>query len=377
MAGFLNALSFMAPVGQTLGPAMQIGARQAELDQQKNAFGKLLDTLGPEYEPFRQYFKAGGTPHEVSAAMGGPIGQRLQQQYQTQQWKDFVGPGGVSGLTPDKIWEGVSRGIFTPEEAIKYQGDLLKNQLEQRKLDEGGMLKTDPKFGTFMALHGITTPDQLRQIEQDPDKMKALQPEYEQFAGVGSGSTKLIRDYDPNTGEETWKYVPKSLPAGEIAGHVRPPVGGNPIAVMRSAEMGMHRLQNLMKPIGDSNVPMLLPAEMMKRGVKPSDEYMAAQTQIGQTFATLSTMIMRAGGFRNPQVAQEWMNTHVPKATDSPAMVNSKLKEWFDPGGLLDQYREMLGMNMTGIPGEPRVPFQPDAQAGAGAPPADLQDITP
>jgi hypothetical protein len=387
MAGFLNALSFLAPVGESVGQTMGQFQQQSQQQSNRDAFGKALDNLGPnpEFDLMRQMWKSGASPEAISSVMGGPIGGALQKQYQQQRWNEFVGPEGIKSLTPDKIWEGVGRNIFTPDEAFKYQEDLLKMQAERDKLQQAGRIKTDPKFGTFLATKGITTQDQLDKLEQDPDAMKTLQPEYEQFAGLGAGSTKLIRDFDPNKGEEVWRYVPAHGPAGEIAGHVRPPVGGNPIAVLNSAEMGMHRLQDLMKPLGDSNVPMLIPAEMQKRGIKPSEQYAAVQDQIGQTFAAISTMIMRAGGFRNPQVAQEWMGTHIPKSTDSPALVNSKLKQWFTPGGLMDQYRVALGQNMLLIPtkgggltsgGPDPFAVPPTVPGGpAAAPPADLEDV--
>lgn len=135
MAGFLSAL---IPVAQTLGPEMQIGAREAQRQSSQDAFGKLLDQLGPEAEPFRQYFKAGGTPAQVSSAMGGTIGQEIQQKYSVHRMGEIMGGGGDfkqnlitaagEGLVP---WKEVLTYLKDPTKAPPVMPEDLKANAKQ------------------------------------------------------------------------------------------------------------------------------------------------------------------------------------------------------------------------------------------------------
>jgi hypothetical protein len=87
MAGFLSALSFAAPIGQTLGPALQIGAREQQRQSSEDAFRKMVDQelpTGSDYDAIRQYAKV-ASPHDVMAALGGDIGKRIEQKYLTQK----------------------------------------------------------------------------------------------------------------------------------------------------------------------------------------------------------------------------------------------------------------------------------------------------
>lgn len=139
MAGFLSAL---IPVAQTLGPEMQIGAREAQRQSSTDAYGKLLDQLGPEAEPFRQYFKAGGTPAQVSAAMGGEIGQELRQKHAITRMSEIMeGPdlkqnlitAAGEGLVP---WKEVLSFMKDPSKAPPVMPEDLKSSAK-KWLDSG------------------------------------------------------------------------------------------------------------------------------------------------------------------------------------------------------------------------------------------------
>lgn len=140
MAGFLSAL---IPVAQTLGPEMQIGAREAQRQSSTDAYGKLLDQLGPEAEPFRQYFKAGGTPAEVSAAMGGEIGQELRQKHAITRMSEIMSSGtdfrqnlitaAGEGLVP---WKEVLSYMKDPTKAPPVMPEDLKSSAK-KWLDSG------------------------------------------------------------------------------------------------------------------------------------------------------------------------------------------------------------------------------------------------
>src|SRR5215471_2563399 len=85
MAGFLSALSFAAPIGQTLGPAMQIGAREAQRQSAEDAYRKVLDQElpnDPSFNAIRQYSKL-ASPHDTAAILGGDLGKRAWEKYQT------------------------------------------------------------------------------------------------------------------------------------------------------------------------------------------------------------------------------------------------------------------------------------------------------
>lgn len=122
MAGFLSALSLGIPIAQTLGPEMQIGAREAQRQSSSDAFGKLLDQLGPDAEPFRQYFKAGGTPSQVSSAMGGEIGQELRQKHAVTRMSEIMeGPDFRQNLIT-----AAGEGLIPWKEVLGYMKDPTK-----------------------------------------------------------------------------------------------------------------------------------------------------------------------------------------------------------------------------------------------------------
>src|SRR5215471_17476241 len=114
MGGFLGALGALGPAGIDIGRTWQNYNTVKQQQANRAAFGSALDALppDPEYDVMRQMWKAGASPEAVSQIASGPFGQRLQQEWQTRRWNQFVGPGGIKELTPDKIWQGVGQGIF-------------------------------------------------------------------------------------------------------------------------------------------------------------------------------------------------------------------------------------------------------------------------
>jgi len=122
MAGFLSALSFAAPIGQTLGPAMQIGAREAERQQHEqalqSAWGKALDRLPPQYEWARDMFKAGAKPAEIASAVG-MFGKPAEETARLDRIKELF-PTEESWHDPARVRAGLEEGVFTgwPKEAL-------------------------------------------------------------------------------------------------------------------------------------------------------------------------------------------------------------------------------------------------------------------
>lgn len=167
MGGFLNALSFLAPVGETLGGAMQQGQQRQEREASQQAFGKLLEGLGPEYEPFRQYYKAGGTPHDVSAAISGPIGAQLRQQATAGQVNKILESGGTD--------EEIARQLTEATSDPKYWEDFALGKLKASQKQN--------KFGT-------------------PDEMKTTLQNYANTPGLPPSEQALFRSAadsgDPN-----------------------------------------------------------------------------------------------------------------------------------------------------------------------------------
>jgi hypothetical protein len=88
MGGFLGALapalSFMAPVGETLGPII---SRSANQQSQRQFAQNLLDQSGPEYSVFADALRNNPNldPNYLIQSMGGPLGQATQEQYTTNQ----------------------------------------------------------------------------------------------------------------------------------------------------------------------------------------------------------------------------------------------------------------------------------------------------
>jgi hypothetical protein len=143
IAGFLNALSFITPVAQTLGPEMQIGAREAQRQSSEAAFDKLLDDAGgPELDPFRAYRKAGATPAQTTSAMSGDIGKAIQQKYAVHRMSEIMGgpdfkqnliTAAGEGLVP---WKDVLTYMKDPTKAPPVMPEDLKSNAQQW-LDSG------------------------------------------------------------------------------------------------------------------------------------------------------------------------------------------------------------------------------------------------
>lgn len=339
MAGFLNALSFLAPVGQTLGPAMQIGARQAQAEDQRqksqNAFGKLLDNLGPEYEPFRQWFKAGGAPHDVMAGIGGPIGERLQQQHKTELTNQILSDPKLSPAEKNqRLFE---NNLISGESFMKT---LTATQPQQ---------KVTGNFNDFLALKGLTLDDFNK---KSPAEKQALLPEFEQFkwkqtgGGAGGDDIEWKSLFNPKTGNIELTAVPKHARPGTIAGLGAPRAGSSAQAEVTTAQTNLQDIGQTLKSIkgGISSVPMWATVYKMRAGlpVDANDSRLLGQVSTLQT--SLVGLVMRSWGSRNAQAAKDFIDLHVPKPGDSPALINQKVQEWTRPGGYLDLYRGMSGM---------------------------------
>jgi hypothetical protein len=143
IAGFLSALSLGIPIAQTLGPEMQIGAREAQRQSSEAAFDKLLeDAGGPELDPFREYRKAGATPAQTTSAMSGEIGKGIQQKYSVHRMNEIMqGPdfdknlrdAAGEGLIP---WSTVLTYLKQPAKAPAVMPEDLRSNAQQW-LDSG------------------------------------------------------------------------------------------------------------------------------------------------------------------------------------------------------------------------------------------------
>src|SRR5215471_7283809 len=383
MGGFLGALGAIKKAGIDIGRTWQNYNTVKQQQANRAAFGSAIDALppDPEYDLMRQMHKAGASPEAVLQIAHSTIGEQLQKDWDARRWQDFVGPGGIKELTPDKIWEVVGRRIFTPDKAMKYQDELLKYKIEEQKLAASGQPKLSANFATFLATRNLTQED-LKNMS-DPDRAK-LTKDFEQMFNIGPGATTLKTVHRYDTGEDEITAVQAHPELGTVVGVAKPPVGGNPMHLLNAVNTGMQQTLELLKPMGDSKLPLQLPQVLISHGVAPSKQYVELSDQVGAVYTTLTTMIMRAGGFRNVAAATEFMNTHVPRpGVDSPELIRDKLEQWMKPGpgGLMNQYREMLGANMYAVPnaagGLDAVPMPPPA-AGEGVPaepPDDLSDL--
>ena len=388
MGGFLGALGALGPAGIDIGRTWQNYNTVKQQQANRAAFGSAIDALppDPEYDLMRQMHKAGASPEAVLQIAHSTIGEQLQKDWDARRWQDFVGPGGIKELTPDKIWEGVGRRIFTPDEAMKYQDELLKYKIEEQKLAASGQPKLSANFATFLATRNLTQED-LKNMS-DPDRAK-LTKDFEQMFNIGPGATTLKTTHNYDTGDDEITAVPAHPELGTVVGVAKPPVGGNPIHLLNSVNTGMQETLKLLAPMGDSNIPLQLPAILQSHGVAPTKQYVELSDQVGAVFTTLNMMIMRMGGFRNVEAAKQFMNTHVPQpGVDSPQLIRDKIEQWLKPGtgGLMNQYREAVGAHMLLIPNDKggldseREPEPPAGAGGGGAPeepPDDLTDINP
>jgi hypothetical protein len=138
MGGFLSALSLGIPIAQTLGPEMQIGAREAQRQNSEAAFDKLLDQAGgPELDPFREYRKAGATVSQTTSAMSGDIGKMIQQKYSVHRMGEIMGGGDFrqilitaagEGLVP---WKEVLTYLKDPNKAPPVMPEDLKSNAQK------------------------------------------------------------------------------------------------------------------------------------------------------------------------------------------------------------------------------------------------------
>ena len=131
MAGFLSALSFAAPIGQTLGPALQIGAREAQRQSSDDAFRKMVDQelpTGSDYDAIRQYAKV-ASPHDVMSALSGDIGKRIEQKYVTQKaseiWNEKK-PDGTEYTDTEKYQRLAVAGVIPWDKFLEFSKQSTK-----------------------------------------------------------------------------------------------------------------------------------------------------------------------------------------------------------------------------------------------------------
>ena len=163
-------------------------------------------------------------------------------------------------------------------------------------------------------------------------------------SSAGEG-TELRQVYDPVKGTTSWQYVPKSGAVGSSAGEVRPPMGANAIAESNATNMGLSQLKDQVKALGPSSgVPNWSRVALQKLGLASADPRITDMLgQVSVINTTLTGLVMRSWGSRNAKAAQEMIDLHVPKPTDSPALIMQKIDDWQKPGGYLDQYKVMMG----------------------------------
>ena len=175
---------------------------------------------------------------------------------------------------------------------------------------------------------------------------------------TGASETELKQIYDPKTGKTRWTYEPKTGAAGTSIGEVRPPMGANAIADADATSMGLHDLKQNIKSLKLAPTQAALPnwatVLRQKAGFAASDQKVTDMlAQVSIINATLTGLVMRSWGSRNPTAAQEVIDLHVPKPTDSPSLINQKIDWWMRKGGGLDQYKLMMGAESLGtIPSE-------------------------
>ena len=106
MAGFL---SFLAPIGESLGGTLQLRQQQQGQDASRKAFGDILAQYGDQYAPLQHALEAGAPMSDVAAM--SPL---IQQHYQQQRMKEiWSGPGSEEDKVGQMLAEGfdVDKGL--------------------------------------------------------------------------------------------------------------------------------------------------------------------------------------------------------------------------------------------------------------------------
>lgn len=129
MAGFLSALGWAAPVIAGTSLTQQDYQNQQQRFATEQGFGNFLNTLGPDYEPFKQWYKQAGpgASQDIAAAMG-KFGNLYRQDLQTGQ---LAGIWNDPNTSPEQK---LAKAAAIDPEYGKYFGEMA---VQQAKLGGG------------------------------------------------------------------------------------------------------------------------------------------------------------------------------------------------------------------------------------------------
>jgi len=342
MGGVLTGIAnFLTPALQVHGAYKQqadIEADQAKRKQGTEAgVDAMLSTLGPEYEWARQARKSGMPADEIIHTIGGPVGNQLRDTYQQHKMQElFANPDDFKN--PAKIQQAAMAGAIPWSDAMKI-------------LQPAGF-KPGAKLATFLSEKGIT-PAQWDAMP--PESKQSIVDQYNEASG---NETTLKPIYDPKSGDVNWTYVPKTGKAGTSVGQQQPRMGATQQAEEATTRVGLQELASTIDKTkaGDSGMPTWGTYAKMKAGLPVDQDSLQMLGQVSVLNTTMTGLVLRSWGSRNPVAAQEIINLHVPKVGDSPKLLKQKIQEWMRPGGYLDQYKQMSGALPSVPTGEESAP---------------------
>ena len=343
MGGFLNALSFLAPVGETLGGAANQLNYQA---QQQRAQTDLLKSLGPEYQPLIDYAQAGG--HNVLELLGGNVGKDIQQKFASQRMAEIMQQPG-DRLT--NLWQAAGEGLISSDDVMNYGIKDEELKIEERKAAmAGGVFKPTGDEANFLSRKGITGEEWQMMGEDARQAVFRGAPDgfsYNDFLGEKAGYEMKPVSH-PETGETTYQYMPKRPGAGvpiETGAQVTPRQGGNPQQMLYTSRQAMQDLTKILQDTGRSGDSTPMWQDAVKRWIgvpiDQTDNEIINQQSLLET--NLTGMVARAWGTRNIKMAKDMTTYHIPKAGESPAATEQKMQDWLRSGGFFDKYLQAVG----------------------------------
>lgn len=223
MGGFLGALGYLAPVGETLaGIANPIQARAQEQQSQT----KLLEDLvsgNPEYQPILDYAKSGG--QDVLSLLGGNVGKNVQSAFKSQRMAEIARQNQEAGGSPiDFANRMMQAGMYdSPDEYFADLRELAKPppitmadmQGELRDYVQHPNPNTPPEtLARWTQLANEPNPNQAELI----DATRGIQTfdKYEKPTPLHFDSKDVL---DPTSGfNVTWQYQTDPV-TGEERGH--------------------------------------------------------------------------------------------------------------------------------------------------------------
>ena len=226
MAGFLNLLGPLAttlgigaPIANTAGAIMVNNQNVAQRNATEAAFGKTLDTLGPDYEWARQMYKQGGpqSAHDVAAAIGSPFGKAIQEAGTAQELSDFMSKN--PNATPEETlrFYGMTSGHMEPWASVLAaqarsagkEAPLTTQQMADSLMSDSTLPGLDPNYANSLRIAGSSgNPAQIKNAYEGaknaiPQELKPLEPKTKDVSGIYDPSTQLFlkgRDIlDPRT----------------------------------------------------------------------------------------------------------------------------------------------------------------------------------